>query len=520
MIPLYSTKQIRQVDEYAINKMGIPGVVLMENASREIFQKIYGRIEHLDWPKIGFVCGKGNNGGDGFAAARHFSNDGYEVVVIYLGTEKEMSEDCRFNYQVLKKLSLSNKKISLKKFNSIFYLNSLKGCKIICDALLGSGSQGSLREPYLSIINYLNKLKAIKVAIDIPAGLNADSGYAEISFNADFTITLGQLKKGLFFGDGYVCSGEVEKGGIGIPDSLYDNFTLNEFLIEPEDALNGLPIKAKNLHKYSAGKVLTIAGSGSLPGAAVLTSTSALKIGAGASILCFPKSIRELIHKKLNEVVVKTYEDNGREYLSEKNIDELSDKIIWSDVVAIGPGLGREKETQRAVITFLKKFSSKIKVIDADAIFALGQGRYKKLNLKNSVLTPHHAEFAYLVSISNSELKKDILKFGKLFVKKTGAYLVLKGAPTIIFTPEGDALINTTGNPALAKFGTGDVLTGFIAGLLAQQKDIEKAIVTAVYLHSLAADFLAEKRTKLNILATDIQNYIPQTIKFLENSVV
>ena len=520
MIPLYSTKQIRQVDDYAINKMGIPGIVLMENASREIFQKIYERIGHLASPKIGFVCGKGNNGGDGFAAARHFSNDGYEVVVIYLGSEKEMSEDCRFNYQVLRKLSSTNKRISLNKFNSISSLNSLKGCKIICDALIGSGTQGVLREPYLSIINYLNKLKSIKVAIDIPTGLNADTGYTEISFNADFTITLGQLKKGLFFGEGYVFSGEVEKGGIGIPDSFYDIFTPTEFLIEPEDAIAGLPIKAKNLHKYSAGKVLTIAGSGALPGAAVLTSVSSLKIGAGASILCFPKSIRELVHKKLNEVVVKTYEDDGREYFSEKNIDELSDKIKWADVVAIGPGLGREKETQKAVISFIKKFSSKIKVIDADAIFALGQGRYKKLNLNNSVITPHHAEFAALIGISNSELKKDILKYGKAFAERTGAHLVLKGAPTIIFSPKGDALINTTGNPALAKFGTGDVLTGFIAGLLAQQKDVENATITAVYLHSLAADILAQKRTKLDILASDIQNYIPQTIKFLASSIV
>jgi len=520
MIPLYSTKQIRQIDEFAISKLGIPGVVLMENASREIFQKIADRIEHLDSPKIGFICGKGNNGGDGFAAARHFSNTGYEVVIIYLGTEKEMSDDCRFNYQVLKKLSSTNKKISLKKFSSISSLNSLKHCTIVCDAILGSGSQGALREPYLSIIRYLNKLKSIKVAIDIPTGLNADIGFAENSFNADFTITLGQLKKGLFFCDGYICSGEVEKGGIGIPDSLYDQFIPNEFLIEPEDALLGLPVKAKNLHKYSAGKVLTIAGSGSLPGAAVLTATSALKIGAGASILCFPKSVRELVHKKLGEVVVKSYEDSGKEYLSEKNIEEFKDKIKWADVVAIGPGLSREKETQKAVLSLLKKYNSKKIVIDADGIFALGQGRYRNLNLRNSILTPHHAEFASLIGISNSELKKDILKYGKDFVKKTGAYLVLKGAPSIIFTPEGDALINTTGNPALAKFGTGDVLTGFIAGLLSQQNDIEKAVVTAVYLHSLAADILAEKRTKLDILASDIQNYIPQTIKFLVNSVV
>jgi hydroxyethylthiazole kinase-like uncharacterized protein yjeF len=520
MIPLYSTKQIRRVDEYAVNKLGIPGIVLMENASREIFRKINERIGHLSTPKIGFICGKGNNGGDGFAAARHFSNAGYGTIVVYLGDEKEMSADCRFNYRVLKKLSSLNRKITVKKFDSVSSLHSLKQCDIICDALLGSGSRGTLREPYPSIIKYLNKLKAMKVAIDIPTGLNADTGFAEIAFISDFTVTLGQLKRGLFFGDGYVYSDVVEKGGIGIPDSFYNKFRPEEYLIEPEDALSGLPVKAKNLHKYSAGKVLIIAGSGSLPGAAVLTSTSALKIGAGASILCFPKSVRELVHKKLGEVVVKVYEDEGKEYLSEKNIIELHTKIKWADVVAIGPGLGRQNETQRAVISILKKQSSKKFVIDADAVFALGRGRYKKLNLKNSVLTPHHAEFSELTGIPVSELKKDLLKYGKAFSKKTAAYLVLKGAPTIIFTPVGDALINTTGNPALAKFGTGDVLTGFLAGLLAQQNDVEKAVVSAVYLHSLAADILAGKKTKLSILASDIQNYVPQTIKFLVDSIV
>ena len=520
MIPLYSTKQIRQIDEYAINKLGIPGIVLMENASKEIFQKVHDRIEHLNSPKLGFICGKGNNGGDGFAAARHFSNTGYEVVVLYLGTKKEMSTDCKFNFQILKKLSLSNKNIKLKKYSSVASLHSLKSCNIVFDALLGSGIQGTLREPYLSIIKKLIAFKAIKVAIDIPTGLNADTGYTEFSFNADLTVTLGELKKGLFIGDGYVHSGDIEIGGIGIPDSLYNQYKPEEFLVEPEDALSGLPKKQINLHKYSAGKVLTIAGSGSLPGAAVLTSTSALKMGAGASILGFPKSIRELVHKKLSEVVVITYNDDSKEYLSEKNIDELSTKISWADVVAIGPGLGRELETQKAVLSFLKKYPSKKIVIDADAIFALAKGKYKKINLKKSVLTPHHAEFANLIGISNSELRKDLLKHGRAFVTKTGSYLVLKGAPTIIFTPEGDALINTTGNPSLAKFGTGDVLAGFIAGLLAQQKDIEKALVAAVYIHSLAADILAQKRTKLDILATDIQNYVPQTIKFLRKSVV
>jgi NAD(P)H-hydrate epimerase len=520
MIPLYATNQIRQIDDYAIKKLGISGIVLMENASREIFKYIYDRIVELDIDHIGFVCGKGNNGGDGFAAARHFANAGYSVVVIYIGNENEMSPDCRFNFSVLKKLSTINKNIRIEKFKSRSSLNSLNNCKVICDALLGSGTKGGLREPYLSIIKYLNELKAFKVAIDIPTGLNADTGYAQSPFLADLTVTLGELKKGLFFGDGYVQSGEVEKGGIGIPEKLYYKFSPAEYLIEPEDALNGLPVKAKNLHKYSAGKVLTIAGSGGFPGAAVLTSTSALKIGAGASILCFPKSIRSFVHKKLGEVVVEGYDDEQTEFLREKNLDELKSKIDWADVVAIGPGLGRDVQTQKAVITFLKKYKPKKVVIDADAVFALRKGKYKKLNLKNSILTPHHGEFSDLIGISSDELKKDILKYGRAFVKRTSAYLVLKGAPTIIFTPKGETLINTVGNPALAKFGTGDVLTGFVVGLLAQQKDIEKAIVSGVYIHSLAADLLVYNRSEYDITATDILSHIPQTIKFLNESVV
>jgi NAD(P)H-hydrate epimerase len=520
MIPLYTTDQIRKIDELAINNLGIPGIVLMENASREIFKFIKERTENLSIKSIGFICGKGNNGGDGFAAARHFANDGYNVVVIYLGSDSELSPDSKFNFSVLKRLSKLNKKIRLQKYKSNASLKLLSKCDIICDALLGSGTKGNLREPYLSIINYLNVLKKIKVAVDIPTGLNADTGYATVSFEADFTITLGELKRGLFIAGGYVNSGEIEKGGIGIPNDLYKNYIPKDYLIEPEDAWLGLPAKPKNIHKYSAGKVLTIAGSGVLPGAAVLTATSALKIGAGASILAFPKSIRSFVHKKLGEVVVNSYEDEKSEILREKNLKELDKKIHWADVIAIGPGLGREINTQKAILALFRNYKFKNAVIDADGIYALSRGKYKKLHLNDYVLTPHHAEFANLIGTSIEKLKTDLLKYGRNFVKETGAYLILKGAPTIIFAPTGESFINTTGNPSLAKFGTGDVLTGFLAGLLSQQKDIELAIVSAVYLHSLSADLLVRERSKYDILASDILNYLPKTIKFLENSLV
>ena len=218
MIPLYSTSQIRKVDEYAINKLGIPGIVLMENASREIFEITQSATQHLNIDKVGFVCGKGNNGGDGFAAARHFANAGYNVFVIHLGSEKQMSPDCRMNFNILKNISSAVKNIQIRNFTGISSLADLKKCDLIFDALLGSGGEGKLRNPYPAIINYLNKLDAYKIAIDIPTGVNSDTGCSELSFKADLTVTLGNFKTGLFIGDGSFFSGKVVKGLIGIPE--------------------------------------------------------------------------------------------------------------------------------------------------------------------------------------------------------------------------------------------------------------------------------------------------------------
>jgi NAD(P)H-hydrate epimerase len=517
MIPLYSTKQIRKVDDYAINKLGLPGMVLMENASREIYQTV---VANFQFNSIGIICGNGNNGGDGFAAARHFVNAGYKVNVVFLGPLNKMSADCRMNYSVLIKMEPTHNNLSITKYKSINSLSALKKCDLICDALLGSGAKGKLREPYLSIINTLNQTKKIKVAIDIPTGLDVDKGFAEDVFFADMTITLGGYKQGIFFGDGFIHAGEIKKGGIGISNNYLESLNTTEYLIEPEDALSGLPQKKKNIHKYSAGKVLNIAGSESYPGAAVLTSKSAFKVGAGASILVFPKSVRNLVQKKLGEVVVRQYADKETGFLQPENINELTDNIKWADVLTIGPGIGRNEKTQEAVNFILKSRKFKKAVIDADAVFAIRKNRYKKLNLKNVVLTPHHGEFSDLIGISSNTLQTDILKYGRSFVKSTGSYLVLKGAPTIIFTPNGDALINSSGNPALAKFGTGDVLSGMIAGLLAQQPNIEKAVVSAVYIHGLAADLLLNSKTEYSILASDLINHIPNSINFIRKSFV
>jgi ADP-dependent NAD(P)H-hydrate dehydratase / NAD(P)H-hydrate epimerase len=517
MIPLFSTRQVREIDDYAINRLGIPGIVLMENASISIFNYLRDKFLELgNIEQIGIICGKGNNGGDGFAVARQLANDGYKISLIHLGSEKELSDDCRINFNILKNLSKENKNISIKKYSNLNDLNIFKKCDAVLDAMLGSGARGELKEPYKSIVEKLNKINTFKAAIDIPTGLDADLGYAGNSFKADLTITLGEFKKGLFFGDGYADCGDVLKGWIGVGSEYYNHFEVEDLLIEPEDALDGLSQKEKNLHKYSAGKVLTIAGSKALPGAAAMTSRSALKVGAGASILCFPDSARSLIQKKLDEVIVKPYK--GSDFLTVENLKEINERIKWADVVALGPGLGRDEQTQEAVRKILKEKKFSGMVIDADAIFAIGKGKYKNYNLKNIVFTPHHAEFANLIGVKISVLKKDILRHGKSFALETGAYLVLKGAPTIIFNPDGEALINTTGNPGMAKFGTGDVLTGVLSGLIAQQKDLEKAIIAGVYIHSLACDLLMKEYTEFGYTAMNIINNLHNAIRFLRGS--
>lgn len=518
MIPLFSTKQIREADSFAINTLSIPGIVLMENASIEIFKKIKEKFPLQANSAIGIICGKGNNGGDGFAAARHFSNEGYKVLIIHLGSESEISGACLVNYKIIKALSEWNKNIILKKYRSLKDLKLFNKCSVVLDAMLGSGAAGALKEPYGKIVEALNSIKAFKAAADIPTGLDADKGYGETIFKSDLTITLGDLKKGLFFGDGYNSCGKVEKGDIGIGFSFFNKFPVSEYLLEPEDVFNSLPQKKKNINKYSAGKVLTIGGSADLPGAAAMTSKAAMKIGAGASIVAFPKSARELIHKELDEVIVNSYEDDSKGYLCLKNVSDLEERIKWADSIALGPGLGRTEETQKAVIKILKEKKFKNIVIDADAISAIGKFNYKKLNLKNMVLTPHHGEFSSLIGIKTSELKKDILGFGKKFVKDTKAFLVLKGAPTVIFLPGGESLINTSGNPGLAKFGTGDVLTGILAGLLAQEKDFERSLICGVYLHSLAADLLLAEYSEFGYTATDIIEKIPSAINFIRNT--
>ena len=521
MIPLFTASQNRGADNYAINELGIPGPVLMENASRSIYEITRTEFDLSDTLNpIGFLVGKGNNGGDALAVARHFINGGFKVKIITLADEKTLKGDALLNYTVLRNLLNKTGRGTIIKYQSVRDINKLNDCSVIFDGLLGTGAKGDLREPYSQIINRVNSIQALKVAIDVPTGLNADTGSGNIVFNAHLTVSLGEFKQGLFFENGKAFAGKVVKGYIGIGEEYFEELDSNTFLIEPEDAYFYLPARKPNLNKYSSGKVLTIAGSPMMTGAAIFSASSVFYSGAGASILAIAKGARKYFYDENVGIVYLGYGSEKDEILTLDGLKEIYNKTNWADVILIGPGLGRDEQTVLAVKELIKMLRGKKVLLDADGIFAISSGEYKNFDLSGFVLTPHHGEFSALIGISTEELKKDILTYGRNFAQETGAWLVLKGAPTIIFSPDGEAFINSAGNSGMAKFGSGDVLSGVIAGFWAQTKESENAVIAGVYVHSLSADLLLEGKTEYGITAKAIMENIPKTIGFLNESFV
>ena len=519
MIPLFTNNQVRAVDKFAIEQLNFPSLLLMENAASSLFNIISekGFLDSVP-TTVGILCGKGNNGGDGFALARKIAFAGHKVVVLHLSDKKELSADAKKNYELLLSSALLYKNIFIKKITKVGDVNILRSYDVIIDALLGSGTQGELKGLLKEIVEKVNAFSTKKIAVDVPTGLNADTGCGTTIFKADLTVTLGALKRGLFFGNGYDASGVVEKGSIGVGEKYFEEEIPQDFLVEKNDVKTFIPLKGKNLNKYSAGKVLLFAGSKEYGGAAVLSSSAAFKSGAGAVILAIPDSLQKILLQKRPESVIQFYGEKNTEYLSSEFYSSLKEKLSWSDVIAIGPGLGRHDETLDFVRVLLWKHPNKKIVVDADALFALRNKEYRNYKLKNVVFTPHLGEFSSLINVDSKLVEKDLLFYGKEFVKETKSTLVLKGPRTIVFSADGLAFINPTGNPGLAKFGSGDVLTGMIASFLAQIKNVQHAVLSAVYIHGLAADQLKHKKSAYGFTASEVADQIPFTLKELNNA--
>jgi ADP-dependent NAD(P)H-hydrate dehydratase / NAD(P)H-hydrate epimerase len=354
--------------------------------------------------------------------------------------------------------------------------------------------------------------------VDIPSGINGTTGVMEnCAIRADVTVTFGCLKSGLLCNQGRGLVGSVRVVDIGIPRMISEDKRLQTFLVEKSDVRRILPKRSMHAHKYSVGKILVLAGSKGLTGAAALCCVSALRAGAGAVVLGTPDSVYPILARKLTETMVLPLPATSAGTLSLTALDTIREKLSWADVLVIGPGLSLNPETQQLVLKILLEYRGKT-LIDADGLNALAVHGVHKLRSSRAqfILTPHVGEFSRLTGLTSIEVEHRRIETACALAKKIDATFVLKGVPTVTASQDGNCFLNSTGNPGMATAGTGDVLSGIIAGLWAQgMSDVEAAWV-GVYLHGLSGDIVAKKIGERSLVANDIIEYLSAALQGVE----
>lgn len=502
MIVLLS-EQMRQLDQRCINLYHIPGIILMENAARGILEAVIQEIPDFashDWH---IFCYKGNNGGDGLALARHLLNHHCRVKVWLFCDESELNGDVLINYQIVK--SIPQIQIELHpELNCVSEIRS----GIIVDALLGTGLQGCVRGRLAELITCLNHLSPVKrIAIDIPSGLMADTGnaYSEV-FKADFTVTMAYPKPGLLLYPGREFTGKLYIAHISQVEQAITELKQTIFLIEQEELV--LPIRRAYFHKGNYGKVSLVMGAKGYYGAGMLSSRAVLKSGAGMARWYGPPDIADAVAVFDPEVMFQPLPDWSE-------IHSCWDQLkSWSDILAVGPGLGRSAAAENMMAMILQEWPKPL-IIDADGLNNLKADQLKTKLSSAVILTPHPGEFCRLKGITFEELSENPLEIARNFAMEYGVHLVLKMVPAILAVPSGILYLNNSGNDGMATAGSGDVLTGILAGLWAQHLLIEDVMKTGVYLHGLAGDLAASALTKYCLTAGDIIHYLPQAFKTL-----
>ncbi|PHV69814.1 bifunctional ADP-dependent NAD(P)H-hydrate dehydratase/NAD(P)H-hydrate epimerase [Sporanaerobium hydrogeniformans] len=503
-------QQIRELDKRAIEEYAIPSVLLMEHAALCVVE----RIKALDFAKrIVIVCGPGNNGGDGLAIARLLAGlENRRVDVFLVASPDKLSADGKIYYEIIKKLGVHI--ISLNEGAEVLLEEYLNKATLIIDALFGTGLTRPIEGKYRKVIEKINEADAYVMSVDCPSGIETEEGKVlGTAVFANETITFVAPKLGLLLYPAFEYTGEVRVVDIGIPKALLEEIKSPYWHIDRLEMRKYLPKRYSRSNKGTYGRVLAIGGQMGMSGAIVLASQAALKVGAGLVTAAVPNSIHQVIECKLTEVMSLPLADKEGQ-LSEEAIQVLKPLIQKQDIVLIGPGMGRGTGAEKVVFQVL--ISDKPCVIDADALVLL---KNKLELLKNrkapTILTPHPGELAALTGLTIQEIVDNPIKITKDFASRYHVTMVLKTERTLVVEPTGNVYINTRGNSGMAKGGSGDVLSGVIAGLLAQGLLASASAQLGVYLHSYAGDRVAERKTTYAFLPTDLFEGIEQAFKEL-----
>jgi ADP-dependent NAD(P)H-hydrate dehydratase / NAD(P)H-hydrate epimerase len=489
---ILTPEQIREVDRLSTEKYGIPSLILMENAGMRVAEVLEDRFENIEELTIAILCGKGNNGGDGFVVARQLVQKGCLPLVFLFASEDDVKGDAKINLGILKALGYPPT-IVLNEHDWNEEKLELLDADIIVDALLGTGARQPVEGLYQTVIESVAEdfPRAEIVAVDVPSP----------GIQADVTVTFSALKPSLVLYPDALDAGDVIVADIGNPPDLIENQNHNLHLIEPHQ----LAARAVDSNKGTYGRVLIIGGSRGKTGAASMAGQAALRAGAGLVTVAAPQSVLPIIAASMPELMTEGLEETNAGTIANQSVSGLmKDKTV----VAIGPGLTTVPETS----AFVRRVGSECRsqmVIDADGLNALVgfEG-----DLGGAVLTPHPGEMARLIEKNIQHVTSNRLEVASDFAKRRNAYVVLKGYRTVVATPDGSVYINPTGNPGMATGGTGDILTGMIAGVLAQEHlgSFIERLCLAVYLHGLAGDLAADEVGEESLVATDLLRFLPK----------
>ena len=511
---LLTASEMRELDRQAIEEWQLPGVVLMENAGQATADQIDEHFNDL-WPgPVLIVAGKGNNGGDGYVIARHLMNRGWDVAILVLAANEAIAGDARINLDVLS-----------RSFAEIYYaedgdalfsvLDVIDTPILIVDALLGTGLSSEVKGLYAEVINWINGTGLPVVAVDVPSGVDATNGRLHgPTVCAEMTVTFAEAKVGHVLRPAVDYVGDLVVVDIGIPTQLSSQQPASHFYVDNEMAASLLPDRPDAGHKGLFGHLLTIAGSTGKTGAAVLTAEAGLRAGAGLSTLACPASLNPVLEMKLTEVMTALLSDREGAVAMDAIAGVMS-ICAGKQAVVIGPGLGIG-DGSRALVDALLQQSALPIVVDADGLNVLNLDTLRK-RTGETILTPHPGEMARLLGCTVADVEADRLAVASHFAKEYNVILVLKGAPTLVATPDGRIFVNGSGNPLLASGGTGDVLAGLIGGLLCQDCAPDAASVLAVFLHGSTADRLADESGNSGVLASELLRGIPLTRHLLTN---
>ena len=512
---LVTSEQMSSIDRRTIHDFGISAYSLMERAGFAVAQTAIQMIGAMAGRRVEILCGKGNNGGDGFVVGRLLSMQGADVRCILLADRDAVEGAARTHMDLAE-----HGGVRICAISSPDEIDLLPGTDLIVDAILGTGLKGPPSGLPSEAISRVNNHSAPVLSVDMPSGFLPGMGPPEALGRedrrcvvADRTVTIGLMKMEMATYPGRDWAGQVDVADIGFPAEAIEAEALWLSVPSLREMAMVLPGRRQDAHKGDLGRVAIVAGSPGMTGAACLAAQATMRSGAGMAIVGTPESLMDIMSTKLTEVMVRGLNETDMHTVSTRAIPQIQKLTHWGDVLAIGPGLSRDRETAELVRQVVGE-SEVPMVVDADGLNAF-EGFSGLLAERKSVavLTPHIQELARLTGAAAVDISRDRVGSARSAAVDMGVTIVLKGAGTVVASPDGKVSMNPNGNPGMATAGSGDVLTGVIAGLMAQGMDTRAAAILGVYIHGLSGDIAADAVGQHSVIAGDLVLHLPTAIR-------